>query len=288
MQATVRSTPPAYRTSRGLSSLLLYVVTIIGALATVLPFLWMIFSSFKTNAQIFSYPPSLLPDVFRLDSYAKLFAERPFGTWYLNSVTVAALTTVAVLFFSSLAGFAFAKYNFRGRTLMFLILIGSSMIPFQLILLPLFVVVSRLGWVNEYPGLIVPFMAPAVGIFLMRQFASQIPDDLLDAARIDGASDFRIYWTVVVPLLRPALGTLGILTFLGSWNSFLWPLVVIRDQAKMTLPLGLSLLQAQVPGSVTDYGVIMAAATLVSVPAIVVFLLMQRQFVSGLLSGAVK
>jgi ABC-type glycerol-3-phosphate transport system permease component len=260
--------------SRYLSTALLYIVTILGAVVTVLPFVWMIFSSFKTNAQIFSYPPRLIPETFRLDSYASLFAERPFGTWYLNSVGVAAITTIAVLFFSSLAGFAFAKYNFRAKGVLFLILIGSSMIPFQLILIPLFVVVSRLGWVNEYPGLIVPFMAPAIGIFLMRQFISQIPDDLLDAARIDGAGDFRIYWTVVVPLMRPALGTLGILTFLGSWNSFLWPLVVIRDQAKMTLPLGLSLLQAQVTGTQVDYGVIMAAATLVSVPAIIVFLLM--------------
>lgn len=277
-----------YTPTQYFSNALLYFVAIVGGLISVLPFVWMTFSSFKTNSQIFSYPPRLLPETFRFDSYGKLFAERPFGTWYVNSLSVAALTTVAVLFFSSLAGFAFAKYSFRGKNLLFLILIGSSMIPFQLILIPLFVVVSRLGWVNNYAGLIVPFVAPAVGIFLMRQFASQIPDDLVNAARIDGAGDFRIYWTVVVPLLRPALATLGILTFLGSWNSFLWPLVVIRDQVKMTLPLGLSLLQAQVTGTQVDYGVIMAAATLVSVPVIIVFLLMQRQFISGLLSGAVK
>ncbi len=274
--------------SRWLSGVLLYLVAIVGALVTVTPFLWMIFSSFKSNSEIFSYPPRLFPTVFRLDAYAKLFSERPFGTWYLNSLSVAALTTLAVLFFSSIGGFAFAKYDFRGRNALFLILLGSTMIPFQLILIPLFVVVSRLGWVNEYAGLIIPFMAPAVSIFLMRQFISQIPDELLDAARMDGANDFRIYWTVVMPLLRPAIGTLGILTFLGSWNSFLWPLVVIRDQAKMTLPLGLSLLQAQVTGTQIDYGEVMAAATLVAVPAIIVFVLMQRQFVSGLLSGAVK
>lgn len=277
-----------YALSRATGTLLLYAVAVVGATVTVLPFVWMLFSSFKSNAEIFSFPPRLIPSSWYVDAYARLFAERPFGTWYLNSLGVAVLTTVAVLFFSSLAGFAFAKYDFRGRDALFMVLIGSSMIPFQLILIPLFVVISRLGWVDTYAGLIIPFMAPAVGIFLMRQFISQIPDDLLHAARIDGATDFRIYWLVVVPLLRPALGTLGILTFLGSWNSFLWPLVVIRDQARMTLPLGLQLLQASVAGQQTDYGVIMAAATLVSVPVIIVFLLMQRQFVSGLLSGAVK
>ena len=283
-----RTKRPSFTFSRSASTLLLYVVAIVGAVVTVLPFVWMIFSSFKTNAEIFKYPPSLLPTTWSLDGYRALFAERPFGTWYLNSLGVAALTTMAVLFFSSLGGYAFAKYDFRGRNALFVVLLGSSMIPFQLILIPLFVVVSRLGWVDNYAGLIVPFMAPAVGIFLMRQFASQIPDDLLSAARVDGAGDFRIYWTVVVPLLRPALGTLGILTFLGSWNSFLWPLVVIRSEALMTLPLGLQLLQAAVAGQQTNYGVIMAAATLVSIPAIIVFILMQRQFISGLLSGAVK
>lgn len=277
-----------YRSSRASTTALVYLIAILGAMVTVLPFVWMIFSSFKSNAEIFSYPPRLLPTSWSADAYARLWTERPFGTWYLNSLSVAALTTMAVLFFSSLAGFAFAKYEFRGRHALFLVLLGSSMIPFQLILIPLFVVVSRLGWVDTYAGLIVPFMAPAVGIFLMRQFISQIPDDLLHAARIDGATDFRIYWLVVVPLLRPALGTLGILTFLGSWNSFLWPLVVIRDQARTTLPLGLRLLQASAAGQQVDYGVIMAAATLVSVPVIIVFLLMQRQFVSGLLSGGVK
>ena len=277
-----------YAVSRATGTLVLYVVAVIGATVTVLPFVWMLSSSFKTNAEIFSYPPRLIPSSWNVDAYARLFAERPFGTWYLNSLGVAALTTVAVLFFSSLAGFAFAKYHFRGRNALFMVLIGSSMIPFQLILIPLFVVISRLGWVDTYAGLIIPFMAPALGIFLMRQFISQIPDDLLHAARIDGATDFRIYWLVVVPLLRPALGTLGILTFLGSWNSFLWPLVVIRDQARTTLPLGLRLLQASAAGQAVDYGVIMAAATLVSVPVIIVFLLMQRQFVSGLLSGGVK
>jgi multiple sugar transport system permease protein len=221
-------------------------------------------------------------------NYFKLFQERPFGAWYINSIVIALVGTVAVLFFSSLAGFAFAKYEFRGRTLMFALLIGSTMIPFQLILIPLFIETSRMGMIDSYAGLIIPFMAPALGIFLMKQFMAAIPNELLDAARIDGSTEFGIYWRVVMPLLKPAVGTLGIITFLGSWNSFVWPLVILRSEAKMTLPIGLAALMENVPGKGRDFGMIMAASALVSVPVIVAFLLMQRQFISGLLSGSVK
>jgi ABC-type glycerol-3-phosphate transport system permease component len=266
----------------------LYALVVLGAFLTVGPFFWMILSSFKNSTEIFHYPPTLLPQVWRLDNYAKLFAEHPFDRWYLNSLVIAAIGTVAVLFFSSLGGFAFAKYEFKGRTVMFALLIGSTMIPFQLVLIPLFIEISRMNLVNTYAALIIPFMAPAFGIFLMKQYMASIPNELLDAARIDGCSEFRIYWAVLLPLLRPALGTLGIFTFLGSWNSFLWPLVVLNNEKMMTLPIGLAALTQTVPGKERDYGVIMAAAALVSVPVIVVFMLMQRQFISGLLSGSVK
>lgn len=271
-----------------LGDVLLHLVAILGAFVTILPFIWMLFASFKDNTQIFSFPPQILPTTWDFGGYSRLFSQRPFGAWYANSLLIASIVTIAVLFFSSIAGFTFAKYDFRGRRVLFVILLASTMIPFQLILIPLFILISRLGWVDSYMALIGPFVAPALGIFLMRQFASEIPDDLIHAARIDGAGDFRIYWMVALPLLRPGLATLGILTFLGSWNSFLWPLVVLRDQAKMTLPVGLALLQSQAAGTGTDYSVIMAAATMVAVPAIVVFFLLQRQFISGLLSGAVK
>jgi ABC-type glycerol-3-phosphate transport system permease component len=274
--------------TRTIRSLPLYLLVILGAFLTVGPFIWMFLSSFKNSTEIFHYPPTLLPQVWRLDNYAKLFVERPFDRWYLNSLVIAAIGTAAVLFFSSLAGFAFAKYEFRGRTMMFALLIGSTMIPFQLILIPLFVEISRMSLVNTYAALIIPFMAPAFGIFLMKQYMASIPNELLDAARIDGCSEFTIYYSVMLPLLRPALATLGIFTFLGSWNSFLWPLVVLNDEKMMTLPIGLAALTQNVPGKERDYGMIMAAATLVSVPVIVVFTLMQRQFISGMLSGSVK
>ncbi len=266
----------------------LYFVVALGAFLTLAPFVWMILSSFKNSTEIFSYPPTLLPDAWRASNYAKLFAERPFGTWYLNSILVAGISTTAVLFFSSLAGFAFAKYEFKGRTVMFGLLIGSTMIPFQLILIPLFIEVSRMKMIDTYAGLIIPFMAPALGIFLMKQYMSAIPNELLDAARMDGAAEFTVFWRIVMPLLRPALGTLGIITFLGSWNSFVWPLVMLRSEVMMTLPIGLRALTENVPGKGRDYGMIMAAATLVSVPVIIVFIALQRQFISGLLSGSVK
>ena len=263
-------------------------MVVLGAFLTLSPFLWMLLSSLKTSTEIFSYPPSILPQFWRFDNYARLFIERPFGTWYINSILIAAISTAAVLFFSSLAGYAFAKYDFKGRGVMFAILLGSTMIPFQLILIPLFIEVSRFKMIDSYAGLIMPFMAPALGIFLMKQFVAAIPDELIDAARIDGATEFGIYWKIVVPLLRPALGTLGIITFLGSWNSFVWPLVILRTEGMMTLPIGLRALTENVPGKGRDYGMIMAAASMVSIPVIAVFMAMQRQFISGLLSGAVK
>ncbi|MBV7331420.1 carbohydrate ABC transporter permease [Chloroflexi bacterium TSY] len=267
---------------------LLHIVVLSGALLTVLPFGWMIISSFKNTGEIFRWPPWLLPETIDLFNYVTLFTKWSFGTWYLNSIGLAVLTTLAVLFFSSLAGFGFAKYNFRGKNGLFILLIGSTMIPFQLILIPLFIMISRLGWVDTYVALVVPFVAPAFGIFLMRQFATTVPTDLLDAARMDGASEFGIYRRVVLPLIKPALGTLAILTFLGNWNSFLWPLVVLRSDEKLILPIGLANLSSNVAGQQLAYGVVMAAATLVSIPVVLLFLAMQKQYVAGLTLGSIK
>jgi len=278
--------PYSYR--KLLSNIPLYLITTMGAVLTLLPFVWMLLSSFKNNSEIFRYPPTFLPETLRIDNYFKLFEMWPFGTWYINSILIATIGTIAVLFFSSLAGFGFAKYDFKGRNVLFAILIASTMIPFQLILIPLFIEVSRFKMINSYAGLIIPFMAPALGIFLMKQFMASIPNELLDSARIDGCSEFQIYLNIIVPLIRPAMGTLAIITFLGSWNSFTWPLVILRSDIMMTLPIGLARLTENVPGKTRDFGVIMAAATLVSVPVIAVFMAMQRQFISGLLSGSVK
>jgi ABC-type glycerol-3-phosphate transport system permease component len=274
---------------RRLSQVALNVAVALGGIFFLVPFAWMVSASFKTTQEIFSYPPSLIPKAFSLDNYQRLFGTWPFPNWYGNSLVVAILTTVMVLFFSSLAGFAFAKYRFRGQSALFIVLLGSSMIPFPILLIPLFILVANIGWVNSLQALVIPFMAPAIGIFLMRQFMSYVPSELLDAARIDGASDFRTYWQIVLPLVLPGLATLGILTFLGSWNNYLWPLVVLRSSDAMTLPVGMAaMLTGVAAGSAPPYGPAMAASVLVSIPIIVVFLFLQRYYIAGLTLGGVK
>jgi multiple sugar transport system permease protein len=267
---------------------LLHVVVITGAIITVLPLIWMIYSSFKTTAEIFRYPPWLPPATWSLHNYQSLLEGWTFDRWYGNSLFYAVTQTVLTLFFCSLAGFAFAKYTFRGKNLLFAVLISSTLIPFQLILVPLFIGMSRIGWVNSPYSMVIPWVTPAFGIFLMRQFALSIPTELLEAARLDGASEFRSYWQVVLPILRPGLAALGIWTFLSSWNSYIWPLMILRGDTNLTLPVGVATMQAQAAGSATPFGEIMAAATLMSLPVIVLFVFVQRYFIAGLTAGSVK
>ena len=252
----------------------------------LIPFLWTISSSFKQITDIFNFPPSLWPTAPTLANYADLFTQVPFARWYVNSIVVATMSTALAVFFSALAGFGFAKYDFPLRSLLFKILIGTLIIPFQLVLIPLFIIMSKIGWMDSYAALIVPFMAPAFGIFLMRQFmVGSVPTELLDAARIDGSSEGGLFFRIAVPLARPAIGALSIFSFLGSWNSFLWPLIILRSSSKFTLPMGLANLLGLYN---QQYGMIMAAAFLVALPMIILFVLMQRQFIAGLTVGAVK
>lgn len=268
--------------------IVLHVVVIAGALITVLPLLWMIYSSFKTTGEIFRYPPWLPPETWSFKNYTSLFEGWAFQTWYRNSILYAGVQTALTLFFCSLAGFSFAKYQFRGKNLLFIILIGSTFIPFQLIVIPLFIQISRIGWVNTPYAMIIPWVAPAFGIFLMRQFTLYVPSELIESARMDGASEFRIYWQIVLPLLQSGLIALGIFTFLSAWNSYLWPLMVLRGDETMVLTVGVASMQAQAAGSATPFGEIMAASTLMSIPIIAVFTALQRYFVAGLTAGAVK
>lgn len=274
---------------RMINAVLLNVVVAIGGIITVAPLVWMVSASFKPLNEIYAYPPSIIPVNFSTANYERLLTDWPFLNWYGNSLVVAVLLTFAVLFFTSLAGFGFAKYRFKGSNLLFIILLGSTMIPFQLILVPLFIFMSRLGWTNSYWCLIVPFMAPAVGIFLMRQFLMSIPTELIEAARIDGATEFGIYWRVILPLARPALAAQAVLTFLGAWNSFLWPLSVLHKQVSMTLPVGMaSMIGGVTAGSEPPIGASMAAATLVTIPVIIIFVAVQKQYIAGLTAASVK
>lgn len=276
-------------TRRRVSTILLNVFVALGGIIMSLPILWMVSASFKRLSEIYAFPPTLIPRDFTLANYQRLFTEWIFGRWYMNSLFIAVLVTIAVLFFTSLAGFGFAKYRFRGKGGLFTLMLGSTMIPFELILVPLFIFMSRLNWTNTYWALIIPFMAPALGIFLMRQYISTIPSELMEAARIDGTTEFGIYWRIILPLARPALAAQAILTFLGSWNSFLWPLSVLRDPDSMTLPIGtVSMLGSITAGSEPPVGASMAAATLITIPVLIVFLMVQRQYIAGLTAAGVK
>ena len=272
----------------GLFVVLVHLLLLAGACITVLPFLWMVLSSFKTTTEVFRYPPMLLPDQWVFTNFDRLFTEILFPKWYLNSVMVSTAQTAAVLFFASLAGFGFGKYEFKGRGVLFGILIASMIIPFHVIVIPMFTVVSALGMLNNYATLVLPWMAPAFGIFMMKQFMAGIPSELLDSARIDGAQEFRIYYNIVLPLLRPGLAALAIYTFLGAWNGFLWPLVVMRDMAHFTLPVGMATLIGNMGQTKTEYGMLLGGSSLISLPVITLFVLLQRQFVAGLTLGSVK
>lgn len=267
----------------------LNLIVLLGGILFLAPLVWMISASFKPLNEIYAYPPTIIPRNFTWANYSRLFADWPFDRWYFNSLFVAIVSTIAVLFFTSLAGYAFAKFSFKGQNWLFVLLLGSTMIPFQLILVPLFILMSRFGWTSTYYALIVPFMAPALGIFLMRQYMLSIPTELIEAARMDGASEFRTYWKIVLPLARPALAAQAVLTFLGSWNSFLWPLSVLRGANMLTLPVGMqNMIGGVTAGSEPPIGASMAAATLVIIPVMILFLAVQKQYIAGLTAGSVK
>lgn len=264
----------------------LYATLVLLALVYVAPLVWALSSSFKDRSDIFAFPPRLWPDPATFANYANLLAGHPFWNWMLMSTVVALLSTVATVFFCSLAGFGFAKYEFRGKRLLFDVMFSSLAIPFAVILVPLFILVAKLGLAHPLFALIVPWVAPAFGIFMMRQYTEQsIPDELLHAARIDGCSELRIFWSVVLPLLRPAVGALGVWSFLTTYNTLLWPLVVVSEPQYYTVPLGL---QALFGAEGRQYDLVMAGSILATIPAVVVFILLRKQLVSGLTAGAVK
>ena len=237
--------------------------------------------------QLTIYQPPYLSIVWdKLTSnYRNLWKTVPYGRYFINSVFIATASTLLTLFFCSLGGYAFAKYQFRGQKVLFGILLASMMVPFQVLLVPLFGLMYDIGWLNSYKAIIIPFSVGAFGVFLMRQFIVTIPSELLDAARIDGCSEFGIYYRIVLPIIKPALGALTIYSFLGSWNGYLWPLIILRDEAKYTLPIGL----ANLVGIYRqDYGMLMAGTLLSLMPIVILFLAMQREFVQGITLGSVK
>jgi len=265
---------------------LTYVVLVLAVLVTLMPFIWMLLGSFKTQGEILRDPSGFLPADPTMGNYSTWFRDLNIGRFFANSLIVAVFTVLGNLLFCSMVGYALAKLDFPGKRFLFLLVMLTLMVPGVVTFVPLFVMVSKLGLVNTYPALFLPFLASPLGVFLMRQFISGIPDSLIEAARIDGAGEIRIFARVVMPLCGPPLATLSILTFLGSWNNFLWPLVAAQSEDKYTLPVALSLFSTG--QNATDYGLLLAGSVLVITPIVALFVAMQRFFIQSIAATGIK
>ncbi|WP_420110828.1 carbohydrate ABC transporter permease [Pseudactinotalea sp.] len=264
----------------------LYLIVSAALVLVITPFVWMVLGSVKSNAELRSVPPTWLPEQLTWENYTQLFSSLNFGTYFVNSTIVAVVVTAGNLLFCSMVGYVLGMLEFRGKNVLFAVIMGTLMIPGLVTFVPLFVLVVNAGLADSLLGLIVPFLVSPFGVFLMRQFVLRLPKDLVQAARVDGAGEIRIFAQVILPLLGPALATLGILTFLGSWNNFLWPLVVAQRESMYTLPVALALYSTG--QNVTDYGFLLAGATLVVLPVLVIFMIFQRRFIEGIATTGIK
>ncbi len=266
---------------------LLYGALTALAVVVLIPFVWVIFGAFKTQAEIMSAPGAWLPKSFgNFDNFIELFAHRQFGTYMRNSLIVSGFTVALNVLFSSMAGYALSKLPFRGRRAVFACVLMAMMIPYVALFVPQFFVVVQMGLVNTLTAMVLPIAVMPIAVFIMRQFADSIPDDLLEAARLDGAGEFRIFFGIFLPLLGPAVATVAIITFLNSWNYFLWPLIVAQGQETYTLPVGLSI--ASQAANSTDYGLLLAGAVVVLLPVLLLFLFLQKYFVRGIAVTGLK
>lgn len=273
------------RQNLNISSFLRYVVLILGAGIMLLPFLWMISTAFKNSDVVFVFPPQFIPKEITFENFKAVKEAFPIFKFFFNSSFVAIATTLGQLLVSSMAAYAFARIEFRGREVLFLIYLGTLMVPAQVTLTPLFILMRYLGWANTYKALILPGMFTAFGTFLMRQAFLGIPKSLEEAAFIDGAGHFRVFWKIILPLTKPTLATLAIFSFMGSWNNFLWPLIITSDISKMTLPLGLASLQGRWE---TDWNVLMAGTLINILPMLIVYLIAQKHIIKGLSHTGIK
>ncbi len=255
------------------------------ALLSLAPLAWMVSVSFMPRGEASHFPPPFLPSLATLDNYRELFATTGVARNFANSVLMAGAITLLSLLVNTMAGYAFAKLRFAGRERIFQVLLAALVVPAQVAMLPLFLLMKQLGLVNSYWGVIVPALATVFGIFLVRQYARSIPDELIEAARIDGAGELRIFFQVVLPMLKPVLVTLAIFTFMGAWNDFMWPLIVLTDQAHYTLPVALAALSRE---HIMDVEMMMAGAVVTVLPVLALFLVLQRYYIQGLLLGSVK
>ena len=264
-----------------------YAILVIGALSMVVPFLWMIATSFMTDSQIFSYPPRFLPKPFVADNYVNTLVQMPIMRYFFNSLVVSVVTTVGQVIIASMAGFAFAKLNFKFKEPLFLIVLATMMIPPQVNIIPLFYIMKELHWIDTFQALILPGFFGGFGVFLMRQWFKSMPDALFEAAKIDGCNIFQTFFKVAFPLALPAVATLAIFTFILSWNAFMWPLIVTNSDGIRTLPVALSSFKGSFRETI-EWGQLMACAVITTIPAIIVFLAGQKFFIKGIMSAGVK
>lgn len=264
--------------------IILHVVIVLGALGMLFPFFWTVITSITPGAGL-TMRPALWPENPSLDAYGRLFDERPFARVILNSVILAVITTVVQLVTSSTAAYAFSRLPFGGRGVVFAVYLATMMVPLQVLIVPLFAQLKAFGLLNTYLGALLPTFASAFGIFLLRQAVNQVPRELDEAATLDGAGHFRIFWSVVLPNIRPALATLTVFAFMGSWNSFLWPLVVLRDPELQTLPIALAGLQGQYT---TEWDIVMAGSVVSILPMLALYIFAQRYVIQGVASSGLK
>ena len=282
---SARSTITRRRPSLQRGNVVAFCALAIIACVTLLPYYWMVSSSLKTMANMFSVPIQWIPNPINWMSYVLAWQAQNFTLYFFNSCVVAVAITLGNLLLSSLAGYSLTKFRYRGRGLTFLLILSTMMLPLEVTMVPLFLIVKQLDWLNSYPGLIVPFLVDGFGVFLMRQYMLSIPSELIDAARIDGASEFRIFWMIVMPLCKPALVALAVFTFREAWDMYIWPLIIITKDSLRTLPLGISLFMSSYG---TSWDQLMAVAVLGTLPMILLFFFLQRAFIQGIAATGLK
>ncbi len=269
--------------SRDPRKILIWTLVALGGLVMIMPFAFMISTSLKGRGEV--YDLRLVPLAPTLENYTYLFRETKFVRWFLNSFSIASISTISVLFFDSLAGYVLCKYRFKGRQVVFVAILSTLMIPTEMLVIPWYVMSKNMGWLDTYWGIMFPGMITGFGVFLMKQFFETVPDALIDAARIDGLGEFRIFWEVALPLVTPALSALAIFTFLGSWTAFLWPLIVTNSSSNYTVPVGLASFSGEFS---TEWNMIMTGAAVATIPTLVVFILLQKYIIRGVILSGVK
>lgn len=286
------STQSVYKTQKNakspaerLRTLVIYFLLTLGVGIMLFPFLWMVATSFKLPQDVYNL--RLIPETITFDNYAAIFKKAPFAQWIKNTLIISLIATSTVLIFDTAAGYVLAKFSFVGKQLIFLLIISTLMVPTEMLIIPWYLIANELGWSDTYWGVLFPGIITAFGIFLMRQFMDSIPSDLLDAARIDGLNEWRILLHIAIPLVKPAIITLIILTFIGNWNQFIWPLIVLQTEEKFTLPVGIVYFSSELKDT-SNWILIMAGTTISIAPLIVIFLIFQKQIIRGIALSGMK